>query len=77
MLSADALEFSLPRFARMFPSPRVFAVRVREPMVDNQRDDPAEEQYCSDDVNDNNASVQRTAMSLGFDEQRLTTGYHH
>ena len=46
-------------------------------MVDNQRDNSAEEQYCSDDVNDNNASVQRTVLSLGFDKQRLTTGYHH
>ena len=77
MLSADALEFGLPRFVRVFPSPRVFPLRIREPMVDNQRDDSAEKQYCSDDIKDDNASVQRTAQSLGFDKQHLTTGDHH
>ena len=46
-------------------------------MVDNHRDDSAEKQYCSDHVNDNNASVQRTALSFGFDKQRLTAGCHH
>ncbi len=35
MLSADALEFGLPRFMRAFPSPRVFASGIRKPVIDN------------------------------------------